>query len=178
MTIDVPEPEPGGDPFPWRGVGQAAWRVGRSVGDYLYHRHTHHESENHMPAVFVPGGPYIPPGTAPLRLLHVNGTGSSEFDALQTNTSGRMWVVCGIDAVCTDLGSVSAIECDASVGGVTFYHDSQSIGEGGGVTFAWRGQHQMYPEDDLLVTLKQLDVTTEANVMAWGLEIQNPWTVL
>lgn len=129
-----------------------------------------------MPAVFVPGGPYLYPNTVPVRLINyqVDGAGGTA-EAFFPNETGGFVLICGIDATATGDPSSGPIDCDFTLNGTNFYHDSQSIGEGRGITFSWRGMHILKDLEDLQVFMHLGVNTANVGFLAWGLVMTTPF---
>lgn len=95
--------------------------------------------------------------TFPVPMLHHSVSGVASDDTTFTNHHGGLMVVQCIDATA---GAVSAdtpqLIVSFSISGVVFYYDSQSIGEGLGVRFSWRGAQIIEQFGDLEVSFLSL----------------------
>lgn len=133
----------------------------------------HHE-ENRMPAVFVPGGPYIPPNTQQIRLANSKSTDSDDLVATFDNFTGGLVVICGVDMVIQrdSAGGPYFAHCD--IDGALFYWDSQSVGEGRGITFSWRGAQMLFPDETATFHLEVFPDGATKGIVAWGLVAKLP----
>ena len=130
-----------------------------------------------MPAVFVPGGPYLPPGTFPLRLFSANYSAVASATTTFINEVNALVIIAGIDAVATNGSAAGPVYTDFFLQGVDFYHDSQSIGEGQGVTFSWRGAHLLEPGEQLDAQMVCISGEIDSmSAVGWGIITQIPNT--
>lgn len=111
-----------------------------------------------MPAVFVPGLAGMPPDAMPWR--YAQGPFSSSNFGPDAQ-SGIYFVLLGVDITATQ---DQPVQCwvGLAINGNIFYWDSQSTGEGLGVTFAWRGQILIQPGEHLKADC------TSASTIQWG----------
>lgn len=88
--------------------------------------------------------------TFPVRMLAHSVAATASDDTFFTNSHGGVMIVQCVDAVASQNGSSTpqlAVYYD--IAGHRFYFDSQSIGEGEGIRFTWRGGHVLRPGDQL-----------------------------
>lgn len=80
-------------------------------------------------------------GVFPIRFLASEINPATNEDSNATNNLDGIVVITAIDSVCTGspTGSVQCTVTFAISGVGDFYYDTQTIGEGGGVHFHWRG---------------------------------------
>lgn len=128
-----------------------------------------------MPAVFVPGNSLLPDDSLPWRfVLHsFVPSGDSSYTYTNGDHSESMGLLLGVDVTVTDSISTPQIFLTVDLTGCQFYRDSQTIGEGAGIDFAWRGQLPMYPNEHLNWTLTGTDSHCTVGLTAWG--VVGPW---
>jgi hypothetical protein len=120
----------------------------------------------------------IPPDAIEQDFIHyavsASGTTASwhNLDTLQV-----VWMLTHIDCTCT-VTSPSQWYCEATIRsvGYPFFHDSQSIGEGLGISFYWRGALVIPSNDYLDVKLTQISSagSTPLAIYAGGYARQRP----
>lgn len=88
----------------------------------------------------MPGGPGTPEKGFPALFAIDKSSGSTSRSAGFTNGEvGMVYVVTAVDMTCT---GAEPVQCFANITGILgeiIYWDSQSTGEGLGVSFNWRG---------------------------------------
>lgn len=176
MTIDIPDPEPDPDPAATRRIHHEELRIVRELGRFAFRHFTHqHHEGNLMPAVFVPGGPYLPPGSLPFRPMANDEEGTSSLSSIYTNATPALMVIAGIDVTAQNGSAAGPLFCSCAIGTAVFYWDSQSIGEGGGVTFSWRGAHMLFPDETLTVDLEcPSGGVDKMSTLCWALAVPSP----
>lgn len=89
------------------------------------------------------------PGLIPFRSNEFNELAGSLDSTYEFTTEQVVYVVCGIDATATTTDPTQ-VQMDFSLSSTgSFYHDSQSEGEGLGVNFSWRGALPMFSFETL-----------------------------
>lgn len=78
------------------------------------------------------------------------------------------YVVLGIDLTMTGVDTIGPCFCSFAIGGHIFYWDSQSTGEGLGITFGWRGQIPIQKGDVLIIAADQPSTDLVVSSIAWG----------
>ena len=125
----------------------------------------------------VQAGASVPYHTGmPRRFVSDSFSNANVFTkSVANNGQGELWVITNIDSVAKGSSGQQQF-CDylLSPGG-DFYHDSQSIGEGGGVWFSWRGALPMYNGDELVLSLQSSDTAVTLSHIASGFVI--PWYI-
>ena len=94
-----------------------------------------------MAALVVPGPAQPPPGAMPKLLGRYNGTASSHTMTFTNGTRGLLAVVTHCDATFTGVSPIQTFFNLVDEIGCIPYWDSQSTGEGNGVTYSWRGMY-------------------------------------
>lgn len=92
-----------------------------------------------MTALVVPGPGGVPPNSIPQRLGRQQTTATSLTLGYTNPYTGVTVIVTHIDITATGAEPVQCFAHAEDDIGVRFYWDSQSTGEGNGVSFNWRG---------------------------------------
>jgi hypothetical protein len=126
--------------------------------------------------VFTPSANLYIPGTVNKRVITASTTGSNLGGTFTPEAGGSGLLLLGVDWTATQgTGSYNVYAQVAS--GPIFYWDSQSIGEGNGVTYAWRGQLIVNPGEQLSCQIVGGSSTAVLGIIAWGLQGQLRTTV-
>lgn len=102
-----------------------------------------------------------------LFLIHTATTSSFTYTYNPPEAAAMSYVL-GVDMVAARATVTTQCFCDMYILTSAFYHDSQSIGEGGGVTFSWRGQIPLISGQTLTVD-GESDSDAHWSVVAWGI---------
>lgn len=77
-------------------------------------------------------------------------------------------VLLGGDLTMTGAAGIGPCFASMALGGVIFYWDSQSTGEGQGITFAWRGQLPLGHGDVITWAAQQPASDLSVSCVMWG----------
>lgn len=126
-----------------------------------------------MSFLLPPPAPAVPEGAWPVNFGRFGGLHTS-FNIDVTNThTGSLWIVTCVDATCTGAEPVQCF-CSMTANSVaTVFYDSQSTGEGVGVSFFYRGQIVLAHSDDLEVLLTS-SATINMGIAISGYVIPQP----
>lgn len=120
-----------------------------------------------MTALAVPGNSGLPDDAFTWRFL--GGPEVIEvYDSTFTVNALSKGVLLGADLTMTGATGVGPCFASLAIGGVTFYWDSQSTGEGSGITFAWRGQLPIIGGDQLHWYASQPGSDLSVSSVMWG----------
>lgn len=122
-----------------------------------------------MTALLTPSSNLWYPSTINRILCKNQGSGTSLSATYTPSVGGSGGLLLGVDMTATQ---ANPVQCFASLqlgtGGPIFYWDSQSTGEGNGITFGWRGQLKIDVSVELICTLTAASTIT-LGIVAWGL---------
>jgi hypothetical protein len=118
----------------------------------------------------LPPGPMAPAaGWLPVQLLKENSPASNDLPAVMfVEDSTPPIVLTAIDATCTIEEPVHCFCRAFTNDDTTFFWDSQSTGEGLGVTFAWRGALYLPRGDYFTVELTTTGALIVMGICAFG----------
>lgn len=124
-----------------------------------------------MPPSFVPSANLWAPNSIPQRMFSKSESGATShtFDYYAALPAGHNGIILGIDVICTDFPTVSDIVVNYFINNIAFYHDSQTIGEGAGVDYAWRGQLPYLNGEHVKATVVGSAASTTVSCVMWGL---------
>lgn len=130
-----------------------------------------------MTALLTPSSNLALPATVNATVIHTSTTGTSLSGTYTPSVGGSGFLLLGVDMTCTQANPVQCFaNCQFGSGGPIFYWDSQSTGEGNGVTFGWRGQLLIPVSTQLICALTAASSIT-MGIIAWGLRGQLVTTV-
>lgn len=130
-----------------------------------------------MTALLTPSSNLYIPATVNRVLAQGQTTGTALTVTYTPSVGGSGGLLLGVDMTCTQ---ANPVQCFANIqlgsGGPIIYWDSQSTGEGNGVTFGWRGQLYVSPSVHLNCALTAAASIT-MGIVVWGLVGQLVTTV-
>lgn len=121
-----------------------------------------------MTALSVPSSNALPAKHFGLRLISYHTSAAGFLQSYSPGWGGAMTYCLGIDVTAVQGTSPEQTFVDMLINGSCFYHDSQSIGEGAGVTYSWRGQLPISTGETLTVIGTSAD-TENWSCVAWGI---------
>lgn len=125
-----------------------------------------------MTALLTPSSNLYVPSTINNVVISSSTTGTALSGTFTPEAGGSGFLLLGVDMTCTQAQPVQCFaNCQLGVGGPIFYWDSQSTGEGNGVTFGWRGQLIVHPTIELICALTAAS-SIVMGIVAWGLQGQ------